>query len=102
LLFFLPKGFFFYTGSAFFEAFLAAFCYLAFFFYSSLTKLFFISSILSSITFLAASATFLALISSISLLIRAVSLACLSSSYLKGTDLAYFFSRAFNFFNFLC
>jgi len=101
-LFFLPKVLFFYTGSAFFEAFLAAFCYLAIFFFSSLTKFYFISAILSSITFLAASATFLALISSMSLLIRAVSLACLSSYYLKGTNLAYFFSRAFNFFIFLC
>lgn len=101
-LFFLPKVFFFWTGSAFLEAFLAAFFYLASFFFSSLTKFYFISAILSSMTFLAASATFLALISSMSLLIRAASLAYLSSSCLKGTNLAYFFSRAFNFLILRC
>jgi len=53
-------------------------------------------------TFLAASATFLALISSMSFLIRAASLAYLSSSYFKGTNLAYFFSRAFNFLILRC
>ena len=86
-----------YHSFAFLEAFLAAFCCLAIFLLSSLAKFSLISAIRSSMTLLAASATFLALISSISFAIRAYSLALWSSSFLKGTDFAYFFLRAFNF-----